>query len=485
MQQDPTSEFHHSRLPTAFEFPHVVERMGERLTLRRETGRARIMFDYNPPDGAREKRVIPREAGDAGLPLPDSDFVPEDAVVWAEAFLEEKALAKSRFATELASSGVLATGTTIGFVFDQYRQSTEFANLRPKYQRDMTRVMDVAEAVLGRKFEIDAWDQEACDRLVEARGRGLRFDLPDGRQRQFHRAGKTTCRTMMVMLRRIFRWAMGRKHPRKPGTWLLPHDPFARVRMPKKGVARVSILTHDRYLVMLDFADEIDATGRFRLILADARWTGHRLGAICQMLRSDLLLTAEEIEEALHRSQCKYVAPDQIRQVAEFYSRYGAIYRRWEVQKQGASGEEEVVQYDRVVPLGPAHRAEINRYLEHHWEALGLLHDAPLYPSEHNDTRCLYIDLPEKWWLACEALARERGHRLAKLERTRFHGFRRLRRTELKQTKIHDKDVAFVCGWTIHNFPEAKASAAMNGLYLGFIPEDLLEAACVGEGNVG
>src|SRR5688572_15437240 len=105
MQQDPTSESHSSRLPTAFEFPHVVERMGERLTLRREIGRARIVFDYNPPDGAREKRVIPREAGDAGLPLPNSDFVPEDAIVWAEAFLEEKALAKSRFATELASSG--------------------------------------------------------------------------------------------------------------------------------------------------------------------------------------------------------------------------------------------------------------------------------------------------------------------------------------------------------------------------------------------
>ncbi len=86
---------------------------------------------------------------------------------------------------------------------------------------------------------------------------------------------------------------------------------------------------------------------------------------------------------------------------------------------------------------------------------------------------------------ACKARAREGGHRATKLEHTRFHGSRRLRRTELKQAKIHDKDVAFVCGWTIHNFPEAKASVAMNGLYLGFVPEDLLEGACAGERNAG
>ncbi len=402
MQQDPTSESHSSRPPTAFEFPHVVERMGERLTLRRETGRARIVFDYNPPDGVREKRVIPREAGDAGLPLPNSDFVPEDAVVWAEAFLEEKALAKSRFATELASSGVLPAGTTIGFVFDQYKQSTEFANLRRKYKRDMATVMDVAEAVLGRRFEVDAWDQEACDRLVEARKRGIRLELPGGGRRQLRPAGKTTCRTMIVMLRGIFRWALGRKHPMRPGTWLIQHDPFARVKVPKKGVARVSILTHARYEIMRDHADEIDPTGRFRLILADARWTGHRGGAICQTLRSDLLLTVEEIEDALHRALCKYVPPNEIPRVAKLYSRHGAIYRRWEVQKQGASEEEEVVQYDRVVPLGPAHRAEIDRYLERHWAPLDLPADGPLFPTEADDSKCLYIDLPEKWWVKCE-----------------------------------------------------------------------------------
>ena len=190
-----------------------------------------------------------------------------------------------------------------------------------------------------------------------------------------------------------------------------------------------------------------------------------------------------EIEEALHRSQCKYVAPDQLRRVAKLYSRHGAIYRRWEVQKQGASGEELVVQYDRVVPLGPAHRAEIDRYLEHHWDPLGLALDAPLYPTESDYTQCLYIDLPEKWWVACETLVRERGRRLAKLVHTQFHGFRRLRRTELKQAKVHDKDTAFVCGWTIASFPDSQASGAMNGYYLGFSPEDLLEAVSVKNGS--
>lgn len=483
MPQDPTPQ-PDNRTASKYTFPHLVTFMGEQLTLRRMQGRARIVYDYNPPGEPRDKRIIPRESGDIGLPLPDSDRVPEDTIIWAEAYLEEKALAKSRLAERVLAAETAPAGTTLRLVFAEYRKSTHYSQLRPKYQREMDAVMEVTEAVLGADFMVDAWDQEACDRLVEARGRGLKFDLPDGRRRHFRRAGKTTCRTMIVMLRRIFRWAMGRKYPRKPGVWLLPHDPFARVSLPRKGVARVSILTHERYLTMMNFADEIDPTGRFRLILADARWTGHREGAICQTLRSDILLTAEEIEDALHRSQCKYVTPDQIRLVAELYSQYGAIYRRWEIQKQGASGEELVVQYDRVVPLGPAHRAEIDRYLERHWNALGLPYDAPLYPTNYDDTQCLYSDLPQKWWLACEALAREHGHRLTKLERTRYHGFRRLRRTELKQAKVHDKDVAFVGGWTIHSFPEAKASAAMNGLYLGFIPEDLIEAVCAGEGNV-
>lgn len=484
MSQRPAPDSQPLSTLTTFTFPHTVEHMGERLVLRREEGRRRIVYDYNPAEGPREKRVIPAEAGGAGLPAPDSAHVPEDAIIWAEAYLEAKALAKSRFAAELTNSGALSTGATFGLVFDEYRKSTEYAGLRPRYQREMEGVMLITEAVLGRRFEVDAWDQEACDRLIEERKRGIRIALPGGGRRRFKKAGQTTCRTMIVMLRRVFRWALGRRHPRKPGTWLIQHDPFARVKVPRKGAPRVSILTHSRYQTMTNFADEIDPTGRFRLILADARWTGHRLGAICQTRRSDLLLTVEEIEEALHRSLCQYVPPDQIRRVAELYSRYGAIYRRWEVQKQGASGEEGVIQYDRVVPLGPAHRAEIDRYLEHHWESLGLPHDAPLYPSEHDQTRCLYIDLPQKWWSACEMVARERGHRLAKLERTRYHGFRRLRRTELKKAKIHDKDVAFACGWTIHSFPEAQASA-MNGQYLGFVPEDLLAAACVGEGNVG
>jgi hypothetical protein len=106
-------------------------------------------------------------------------------------------------------------------------------------------------------------------------------------------------------------------------------------------------------------------------------------------------------------------------------------------------------------------------------------------PSADDDSKSVCIDLAQKWWTEGEALTRERGHKLPELEHTRFHGFRRLRCTELKQAKIHDKDVAFSCGWSIHSFPEAKASVAMNGFYLGFIPEDLLEAACAGEGNIG
>lgn len=190
------------------------------------------------------------------------------------------------------------------------------------------------------------------------------------------------------------------------------------------------------------------------------------------MLRSDLLLTVEEIEKAApFPVQVCGAGPDSpggeaLQPPQRDLPLVGG-------PEQGASGEEEVVQYDRVVPLGPAITGT---------RSASLL--TPRFTRRRaTSPSASYIDLPEKWWVACDALARECGHRLAKLEHTRFHGFRRLRRTELKQAKIHDKDVAFSCGWTIHSFLEAKASVAMNGMYLGFIPEDLVEAVCAGEGN--
>lgn len=98
----------------------------------------------------------------------------------------------------------------------------------------------------------------------------------------------------------------------------------------------------------------------------------------------------------------------------------------------------------------------------------------------------MYVDLPEKWYTAAVTLARESGDLVVRRRGSLWKGFRSMRRTELKRRefgRIHEKDIAFVGGWSINSFPELQHNTAMTGYYLGIDPDELLEAVSQGDGN--
>jgi hypothetical protein len=222
--------------------------------------------------------------------------------------------------------------------------------------------------------------------------------------------------------------------------------------MPKKAATKVVRNNHHDFLILHRYADQVDPSGRLRLMLVDARFTGHRLGTICVTERSEILLTAEEIAEAPDRSLCVYVEDHEIRAVAEYYaSRDGAIYRPFWKQKQGAADDPEVAQFDRVVPLGPCHRAEIDRYLTRYWNALELPRHAPLYPTDRDLMKPMYVDLPAKWFRWAVDLAQKNGEEIRLRPGVMWKGFRPMGRTELKRKpSAHTREGHRLCRRLVH-----------------------------------
>src|SRR5690606_1774675 len=142
-----------------------------------------------------------------------------------------------------------------------------------------------------------------------------------------------------------------------PGTGrrILHSNPMEYADKPKYQVrARKHRVTPDRYARMDEHANLVDRTGRFRAILAIARWYGVRLETICSLRRQDILFGEREIADALRNCAAPYVAPQDVDDVAREYAKGGgAIYFRRETVKQAKTGVVGVEQYDRVVPMGP------------------------------------------------------------------------------------------------------------------------------------
>jgi hypothetical protein len=88
---------------------------------------------------------------------------------------------------------------TLGFVFDRFRASEHFRELKAQYQRQMEMIMSVWTAVLGRNFEVDDIDQNAVARVQRARLSGKKevggslVDLlvPASSPDRFHEEGST------------------------------------------------------------------------------------------------------------------------------------------------------------------------------------------------------------------------------------------------------------------------------------------------------
>lgn len=339
------------------------------LTLRSETGKRRILYDiYESPSGWRKKKTLPkREVLGAEGELSHEGWVPLAAILWAEETFKEVWAERARVHDGSALVSI-SDGTPIGLIVDEHREGEKYKTRSRKEINSREQAMRIAETVLTRDFFVEHWDSNTMLQLSSRYQEGIQVSLPSGAVRLYRAQSNTTIRQVAAWLPTIFSEAQRTADPRdRRRTLIDPHrHPFDRCDMPDKGVSRVVRNTHQDFVVLHRHSDAVDPRARFRLMLTDARYTGHRLGTICATLRSHLLLTTEEIAVALENSLCKYVEDHEIRQVAEYYaSHHGAIFRPWQSQKQGASKKpKKVAQFDRVVPLGPFHRAEIDHYLD-------------------------------------------------------------------------------------------------------------------------
>lgn len=214
----------------------------------------------------------------------------------------------------------------------------------------------------------------------------------------------------------VFRWARGVKID---GRRLLEANPLEGLRRPEEKNVRRPIASHERYLATIEKADDVDVAGRLRCMLALARFTGRREGAICQLQADDVLRDRKAVRRVLAGLGLDESA-------AEHYP-HGGIRWRGETDKQG---------FDSVTPLSEPARAELDRYLERS-PRLGA---TPLFPAPGDSSKPMRKDTAGVWLLRAEKLAG-----LPKLAGGRWHPYRRLFATELRALPVHD--VAAAGGW--------------------------------------
>jgi hypothetical protein len=436
---------------------------GHRITIRKPYGKhRRPSYDYRSPLGDREQRSVPKEVG--------TQF--EHLELWAEAFIDEKRKLdeepKKPVPVGMDQDGLPIWSITS--LFNRFIRDKLASYRRHQMRVDFGRAMNLFKHIVGGMTDARRLDQKSIDSFVDKRKAGVYLPLPDGGRREYASAD---ARYDLELLDQVFKYCMRLKLDEE--TWLLPAHPFERLDLPGRANGNVSIFREVWFTEMLKVADEIDPRGRFRLMLVIARYCGHRQDAIGCLTRASLCLTPDEVSRALDNAAFKFVDVDEAAVTWE----HGALH--WHVDKQKAARNyrvKDVQQFDRVLPVGPVVREEINHYLRVHWNKRELPLSSPLFPCDMNDGKPLYRDAPQKWFLAAEDLLRTRGVQLPTRMRTRWHGWRRQRRTELKNAKIHDKDVACLLGATVSAHAQKNS---INGNYLGFEAQTLFDAACVGQ----
>ena len=179
-------------------------------------------------------------------------------------------------------------------------------------------------------------------------------------------------------------------------------------------------------------------------MLALARYTGHREGAICQLRVNDFLRTQEEVRAALAA-----LGMDE-RQADHFP--HGGLRWRAAADKMGQ---------DSVMPLASGAREALDAYLTHN-PRLG---EVPLFPASKDPSRPIRADLASRWLMRAEELAD-----LPSLSGGRWHPYRRLWATERRH--LPAQDVAAAGGWS--------GVLALTTIYQHATPDKILEVVEVG-----
>jgi len=220
-----------------------------------------------------------------------------------------------------------------------------------------------------------------------------------------------------------FRWLSSvfnflRKH-RVGGRRVLVENPLHALEWPKEKNVRRPVASHDRFVRTMAKAGDVDPEGRLACMLALARWTGRREGAIAELRANDFLRTQGAVRDAL-------AAQGMDESVADHFP-HGGIRWRPESDKMG---------FATITPLSERSREALDTYLQ----KSPRVGDAWLFPAPTDDEKPIRYKLASDWLVRAEELAE-----LPKLAGGRWHPYRRLWASERKH--LPDVDVAAAGGW--------------------------------------
>lgn len=453
-------------------FPHTIEDplTGRSLSLYAEKDRASVTYRVAQPDGTREKKApVPKSLGD-DRQIPDDGVVSETLLEWGRAVLAGFREKEGEHPDPDRHNHV-----QLGYVFKRVRASGWYRGLSRKRREEVDLPMRWVESALKPGFWMDTWDADTLDDLFVTRTEeGVRTTNADGDPIFLSPCARNTAAKDLKNLKTVLERAKKLKYAHGQRDWLLDSNPLDRLDLPKPGVRESRVpIPQWRYEILMDYADEVDPTGRFRFSLVIARWVGRRVSTIRRMTRSVVLETEAEIRAALDQQLCTYVEPHDRDEVARLYAEAaGAFYIRWSMVKSGQSGDEDrVEQYDAVTPVHPVVMDEWRRYHDRYWRKLGLGKDDPLIPGEVL-TEGVSYETQNEWFHAAELLAEKNDRSLKMPKGNAWHGFRPNRRTEYR--RVHNKYARFLVGHSIAT--GTPGITVSEGRYLGIVPEDLVAA---------
>ena len=253
---------------------------------------------------------------------------------------------------------------------------------------------------------------------AETPARGVRCRAERTARHRTPRPGVSagTIRNELHLIEAMVRWGQGL---RVAGKRLILGNPIAGLTIPSEKNAKRPIATEARFLSLLAVADAVEPTGRFRAVLSIARYTGRRIRAICELRRSDILLTLADMRRALAAAGMDLAHADH-------WPR-GAVLWGGATDKLG---------FDFITPLSSDARGALDVYLRTRL----IIGTSPLFASAEDATRPIGKEIAGYWLSKAERRAK-----LDHMERGGYHQFRRLYASERRH--LPAADVAASGGW--------------------------------------
>lgn len=365
----------------------------------------------------------------------------EDAFVWADNFLREKAALALR--AGLPSNepvGLEPETTTIKDAYDYIRANFRKRYPREKQWREILKILLLTQQLWpGDRLYGSLSGSDIALYIGVRTEQGMTLPKEFSRRYNLGPCKLATAVNDLLMLSAVFKKLQSevdsdsKQMPFKA-------NPFAWLLLPDVDKALRDKPTPERFDTLMRYVDRVDPSGQLRLALVIARWLGRRIGAISALSRADLRLTTAEMLETIRLiGRRGHQAHDGVQSDSFAYEfLMGAIFFDRDRDKK---------RYQRLVPISTVIREEVDLFLERNPD---LDPAGPLFPSE-GDPR-LPTSVPKFIELlhAAEELARAEGHERAvpPLYDSVYHGYRGLRASELENNQHRPAHVAFLVGWS-------------------------------------